>query len=215
MGYYSWQSPEQEIELDAPLSEAGDPAIHNRIEASKPSASQVSIEKTAKTRATASTTDANDAQDTTAAPVAATADIAALRAEAVTDIVAGESARSLISAIRLGEQDLSMDQLFERAAEHRHQTSNTDAYLLYFFAARRGHGPSALQLAKMHDPAFFEPGSDLLEKPDPVQAHKWYTIAVDRDVEGAVENLQVLRNSIEAAAQAGDLSAQRLLLNWK
>ena len=55
----------------------------------------------------------------------------------------------------------------------------------------------------------------LLDEPDPVQAHKWYSVAVEQNVAGAEEKLQALRGGMEAAAQAGDMSAQRLLLNWK
>jgi hypothetical protein len=67
----------------------------------------------------------------------------------------------------------------------------------------------------MNDPTYFKNGNELLEEPDPTQAYKWYSMAAASQVEQAEERLSNLRNSVEAAATKGDLSAQRLLLNWK
>ncbi len=128
---------------------------------------------------------------------------------------AGDSARRLIEQIRQDEKSLTLEQLFSRAVQFEQLGQETDAYLLYFYAARQGHGLSAFALASMHDPAHFSGANDLLDTADSVQAHKWYSIAVASQVAGAAERLQTLRGTIEAAATAGDPSAQRLLLNWK
>lgn len=218
VGYFAVQSPEQEIELEAPLShEEADSVISAQIEASQPPVTSDQPEKQPQVEATDSLSSSDSAPKPTLAAPVKTADMAALQANAnaASGISAGAAARSLINSVRQGEKDLTMEQFFNQASEHQNQAMSTDAYLLYFFAARKGHGPSAFELAKMHDPAHFEGGSDLLEKPDPVQAYKWYSIAVESDVDGAEERLQALRGSIEAAAQDGDMSAQRLILNWK
>jgi TPR repeat protein len=127
----------------------------------------------------------------------------------------GEIARALIESIRRGEKSLSTDQIHTRATELKAAERATDAYLLYFYAARQGHGPSALALGSLNDPSYFTNGNELLDSPDPVQAHKWYSVAAATQVEGAQQRLQELRKHTEAAAMAGDTSAQRLLLNWK
>jgi TPR repeat protein len=130
-------------------------------------------------------------------------------------IDSGTSARTLIKQIRQGEKSLTLEKIYAQAAQFEQQSRATDAYLLYFYAARQGHGLSAFALATMNDPAYFTGNNDLLDKADPVQAHKWYSIAAAAQVAEAETRLTNLRSSIEAAATAGDQSAQRLLLNWK
>ena len=210
VGYFTMQSPEKEIELEAPAAqhvEKADPAVPNLSEA--------------KQQTQASDQSAPQAQGEAAAGLAgisskSTADIASLRADISAQTSApGETARALIGSIRAGEKNPSLDQLCELADEQKRHSMNTDAYLLYFYAARKGYGPAAFELAKMNDPAYFEGGSDLLDEPDPMQAFKWYSVAVEQHVAGAEENLLALRESVETAAQSGDMSAQRLLLNWK
>ncbi len=127
----------------------------------------------------------------------------------------GDEARSLIQSMRQGNKSLTLEALFSQASQFEKTAKPTDAYLLYFYAARQGHGESAFELGSMNDPAYFTGESEFLEKPDPVQAQKWYSIAAASQVAGAEERLKALRNEVEIAAKAGDLSAQRLLLNWK
>ncbi|MEN8167430.1 MAG: deoxyribonuclease [Pseudomonadota bacterium] len=127
----------------------------------------------------------------------------------------GDSARRLIKQIRQDEKSLTLEQLFSQAVQFAQLGQETDAYLLHFYAARQGHGLSAFALASMHDPAHFSGANDLLDTADPVQAHKWYSVAAASQVAGAEERLQTLRGTVEAAAAAGDPGAQRLLLNWK
>ena len=108
-----------------------------------------------------------------------------------------------------------MQQLYDEASQLVQAGQVTDAYLLYFYAARQGDGPSAFALAEMNDPAYFNKGNELMEEPDPMQAYKWYSMAAASQVDQATERLSKLRAGVEAAAAAGDPSAQRLLLNWK
>ncbi len=217
--FFTAYSPEQEIELEAPLSqEQIDPVIRAQIEASKQSVTAGISETQRQAEVSAAISSPEPAKPATTSPLmeaettASSADAASL---AKAGMSAGETARLLINLVRRGEKDLSIEQLYGQASEFHQQAKNTDAYLLYFYNARKGHGPSAFELAKMHDPAYFQGVNELLDSPDPMQAYKWYTIAVESNVAGAEQKLQALRSSIEAAAKGGDLSAQRLLLNWK
>lgn len=201
--YFSVDSPQQEIELEAPLNqEAIDPAMLADGQVSMQPVSTGNPDKRVQKAELA-------ALSRKASPSAGEVGSAA------TLLGAGDTARSLIHSVKQGDKNLSMEQLFGQAYELQQQAMNTDAYLLYFYTARKGHGPSAFELASMHDPAHFQAGSDLLDSPDPVQAYKWYSIAAENNVEGAEVRLHALRNSIEVAATGGDLGAQRLLLNWK
>ena len=198
VGYFTFFSSEpEEIELEAPLSqEQIDPVIRSQIGATQESEPAVGEVK----QSVAEIPSGSQEVQTAPEPAA---------------VNPGEAARSVIGLVRSGEQQLTLQQLFEKASEFKRREMMTDAYLLYFYAARKGHGPSAFELASMHDPAHFKSGNDLLDAPDPVQAYKWYTIAGEHQVADAQARLGALRDSIEAAAAEGDLSAQRLLLNWK
>ncbi len=217
VGYIAVQSPQQEIELEAPLKQTdiepaqpSEPSVSAQPVNEKRSVEQAEVTQSPSIAAESSSqmamlTPANRAET----PRSDTGSSAQSKSNP------GEAARAMIDSMRHGDRELSLEQLFEQAVLHQQQEESTDAYLLYFFAARKGHGPSAFELAKMHDPAHFEAGSDMLDKPDLMQAHKWYSKAVEIGVDGAEQSLQDLRSAIEAAAEQGDLSAQRLLLNWK
>ncbi len=207
---------EEEINLAPPLEQAEiDPIVRAQIEAAKqsPSARQAAQDKASKSTEMASF-EAGESGESQNQPAVAPP------ASAVTPTTAnagppGDRARDLISAIKQGEQKLSLEQIFNEAGRLQQDGLVTDAYLLYFYAARQGHGPSAFQLAEMNDPAYFGVGTELMEKPDPMQAYKWYKVAAASQVDGAGERLNKLRGSVEAAASAGDPAAQRLMLNWK
>ncbi|MBL3591036.1 MAG: sel1 repeat family protein [gamma proteobacterium endosymbiont of Lamellibrachia anaximandri] len=131
------------------------------------------------------------------------------------DLEEGEAARILIASIRNGRENLELDQLGQRADSFQQEGKTTDAYLLYFFAARQGHADSALILGKMNDPATFDADNEVLEQPDPTQAFKWYSMAAGNGLSEAQTRLATLHNTIEQAAANGDPQAQRLLLNWQ
>lgn len=134
-------------------------------------------------------------------------------AEATGPLPPGGAARRLIQELR-DNSPLDLDKAFEAAQQHQADGRLDDAYLLYFFAAREGHGPGAMTLAQQLDPAHFSAGG-LFEKADEMQAHKWYTRASDAGLEQAAEALTQLRQRVESAAANGDDNARRLMLQWK
>lgn len=204
------------IELAPPLEQAEiDPIVRAQIEAAKqaPAAQQAAQGKAPKTTEMASFAAGEAVKSQNRTTVAS--QTSAVTAKPSNSLPPGDRARELIKTVKQGEQNLSMEQLFTEAGQLQKDGLATDAYLLYFYAARQGHGPSAFKLAEMNDPAYFSGGSDLLEKPDPMQAYKWYSVAAASQVDNAGERLNKLRGSVEAAASSGDPAAQRLLLNWK
>lgn len=130
------------------------------------------------------------------------------------DASPGTSARELIARMRATGQG-SLDDLYLAARKAQAAGGLSDAYLLYFFAAREGHAPSALVLAEQSDPAHFVPGHSLFDTPDLAQAHKWYRAAADSgDTEGR-KKLEALRARIERMAADGNPEAQRIALQWQ
>lgn len=127
----------------------------------------------------------------------------------------GDEARALVARIRSGEQPYDLDAVAATAAEYQADGRIADAHLLYFFAAREGHTPSAMVLGSMYDPIHFRELQTLMGEPDPVQAQKWYEIAAEGGEPGAAARLEALKAWAEERAQAGDESAQRLLLGWR
>jgi len=125
----------------------------------------------------------------------------------------GAAARRLIAELR-GQRPPDLERAFTAAGEHQQAGRLEDAYLLYFYAAREGHGQAAMMLGQQADPASFR-ADGLFDNADPLQAHKWYTKARDAGIAEAYEALATLRSNIETAAQNGDLEAQRVTLQWK
>ncbi|MCU7919202.1 MAG: deoxyribonuclease [Candidatus Thiodiazotropha sp. (ex Epidulcina cf. delphinae)] len=203
VGIYLLFAPEEHIELEPPLQESQiDPIIRAQIDSAKRAESPPTDTLAKVTESESKTPADNTESDTTNAPVS--------RAPAD-----GETARSIISRIRAGKTTLTPKQILDQADTFRQEGQLTDAYLLLFYAARNGDGQAAFSLAGLHDPKHFVNGSSLLEKPDPYQAHKWYTAAAERGVTKAQKRLKILRNTTEELAKTGDLTAQRLLLNWQ
>lgn len=219
-GLYLFFSPEEEISLEPPLDPSKiDPIIRAQIEAAKqPLAPESRPEKSTLPVPTPLATAKTEPQLLTEPASMVTT----IETPQTTDVAprptltsAGDEARSLIRSLREGNKSLTLEELFSQASQFQKSAKPTDAYLLYFYAARQGHGESAFQLGSMNDPAHFTGESEFLEKPDPVQAQKWYSIAAASQVAGAEQRLQALRKQVEIAAKSGDPSAQRLLLNWR
>ncbi|MGD8588939.1 MAG: hypothetical protein PVG22_08940 [Chromatiales bacterium] len=212
-GLWLFIPEDEEIELAPPLQQAEiDPIVRAQIETAKQSQNtQGSGEAEASVDTEIASFEAGESEGQT--QVASL--IPLLTAQGESLLPPGEQARDLIRTVKSGEKQVSMKQLFNEADKLAQTGQGTDAYLLYFYAARKGHGQSAFALAEMNDPAYFKEGNELLEKPDPTQAYKWYSMAAASQVDQAEERLIELRAGVEAAAAAGDLSAQRLLLNWK
>ncbi len=125
----------------------------------------------------------------------------------------GAAARRLIAELR-SKQPPDLARAYQAAQRFESEGKQDDAYLLYFYAARAGHGPSAMRLARAADPKTFKEGGPF-SAPDALQANKWYSVAVAAGVEGAPEALAALRSAVEQRAARGDDSARRIMLQWK
>ncbi|MCU7935540.1 MAG: hypothetical protein KZQ99_11755 [Candidatus Thiodiazotropha sp. (ex Dulcina madagascariensis)] len=200
VGIYLLFAPEEHIELEPPLQESQiDPIIRAQIDSAQRAESPL-----AETSADAGREPLPDNSE----PLTASAPAHRTAAD-------GETARSIISRLRAGETTLTPAQLLDQANTFRQEGRLTDAYLLLFYAARNGDGQAAFSLAGLHDPNHFVKGGSLLEKPDPYQAHKWYTMAAAQGVTKAQQRLKILRSNMEEQAKRGDLTAKRLILNWQ
>jgi hypothetical protein len=108
-----------------------------------------------------------------------------------------------------------LDAAYERALELQAAGQLDDAQVLLFFGARRGHARSAFAYAEINDPNHHSPETSLLAEPDAFQAFRWYSAALEGGVAAAADRLDALHDWAEAAAQAGDPEAERLLLQWE
>jgi len=203
---------DEEIELAPPLQQGEiDPIVRAQIDAANQAPkAQKSVQAEDAATTEIASFEAGQSKQTQVASLTPTPTLQAKDAQHP-----GDLARDIIRSAKQSGQNQSMQQLFDEAQQFAQGGQGTDAYLLYFYAARQGHGPSAFALAEMNDPAYFKKGNDLLEQPDPMQAYKWYSMAAASQVDQAAERLSKLRAGVESAAAAGDPSAQRLLLNWK
>jgi TPR repeat protein len=127
----------------------------------------------------------------------------------------GDSAREVIATLKASPIDIDYAEAYARAQEFRAAGRLADAQLLYFFAARGGHGPAAFDLARMYDPNHYSSDTSLMEEPDAFQAYKWYTEAQRADYEAAGQGLAELRAWAEEAGRTGDPEAEQLLLQWE
>jgi TPR repeat protein len=126
----------------------------------------------------------------------------------------GAKARSLIAEMRAAGE-LRLDDAFAAAEAAQAAGELPDAYLLYFFAAREGHVPSALALGRQADPASHDPASSVFQAPDLNQAHKWYQFAAENGDDEGRKQLTALRARVEQMAAGGDPLAQRISLLWQ
>jgi TPR repeat protein len=127
---------------------------------------------------------------------------------------AGDQARAIIAQIREQGADVDLPELYERAEQFKDQGLLADSHLLHFYAAREAYAPSALALGTSYDPNYHSAEVSLMDEPDPAQAHKWYTKAVEGGDPAARERLAELRVWVEESARAGDPQARRLLMQW-
>ena len=128
---------------------------------------------------------------------------------------AGDRARTFVSGLRRGGTEPDADTVFIEAERLQGEGYSDDAYLLYRFAARHGHGQAALVLGTQADPAFQDAANPDSLNDEPEQAYKWYSMAVAAGIEKAATRLQDLRARVEQSAAAGDERAQRLMLQWQ
>ena len=128
----------------------------------------------------------------------------------------GSTARAYITDLEKSDQVIDLDIIFEHAELLSKQNKPVDAYLLDFYAAKRGHGNAAFQLAKMADPATFSQGSKMLmfNKPNITQANKWYSQAAFVGHPQAKHFLKQMRARIISKAASGDEDSQRLVMQF-
>jgi TPR repeat protein len=125
----------------------------------------------------------------------------------------GTHARAFIQQLR-SNADVGQA-AYDEAVQQHAGGQLTDAYLLYFFAARQGHAAAALELGSQADPAHYSSESSSLDGPDIVQAHKWYQLAIKSGSSEAETRLIKLHDYAALQASRGDAEAERLLLQWK
>ncbi len=125
----------------------------------------------------------------------------------------GSRARNIIKALNSGGNIAQA--AYDAAVKQRDAGRLTDAYLLYFFAARNGHAEAALELGSQADPAHFNSETSNLDGPDIVQAYKWYHQAMKAGNGEAESRLARLHDHVILQASRGDAGAERLLLQWK
>ncbi|MEO5342514.1 MAG: hypothetical protein H7842_04095 [Gammaproteobacteria bacterium SHHR-1] len=126
----------------------------------------------------------------------------------------GNQARALIDDVRNRGNTADPEALFAQAGTFIQEGKLADAYLIYFYLAKQGHGPATLTLAEMADPAYYDPRTSFYEAPDFAQAHKWYLQAIMLGEDRAEAQLRDLKLRVKAAAASGDEKARRLLVGW-
>jgi len=124
-------------------------------------------------------------------------------------------ARELIRQAREKNRPYPLKSLYEHALSERADKKMENAHLLFFFCAREGYLPSILMMGEMADPLLFKAENSLLDQADPIQAYKWYRIAIERNNAEAQLKMDALKKWAEAAADTGNPTAQQLLLNFK
>lgn len=127
----------------------------------------------------------------------------------------GMRAREYVAQLKEQGKPYPLGEAREKAVAYQQDGSLADAYLLFFFAAREGHAPSMLEMARLNDPRYFKPDNALLDEADPVQALKWYRQARDSGDTQASNELTSLRSWAETGAAAGDEAAAQFLLNFR
>lgn len=126
----------------------------------------------------------------------------------------GDEARDAIADLQQADSP-DYAAAVERGREYAGQGRLADAQLMYFFAARGGEPEAAHELGRMYDPTTFSAEASLMAEPDPFQAYRWYTQAQEGGVAEAEQRLTALREWTEREAQAGNVEAEQLLVQWE
>jgi len=127
----------------------------------------------------------------------------------------GDRARAIVAKLRAENSEPDAAEVFAQAEQLQTEGQLDDAYLLYRFAARQGDAQAALVLGTQADPAFYKSETSILPGPDLQQSYKWYRAAAAAGSDEAAARLQQLRERVEQSAVAGDVAAQRLMLQWQ
>jgi len=123
-------------------------------------------------------------------------------------------ARELIRLAREKNRPYPLESLYQHALAERADNDMENAHLLFFFCAREGHLASILMMGEMADPILFNANNSLLDQADPIQAYKWYRIAIARVNVEAQQKMDILKQWAETEANLGNKTAQQLLLNF-
>ncbi|MCH9697156.1 MAG: AAA family ATPase [Gammaproteobacteria bacterium] len=128
----------------------------------------------------------------------------------------GSSARAFIAAMEASGQTINLNLINDQALMLSKQNQPVDAYLLDFYAARRGHAEAAFRLAQLSDPATQSQrnGRSEFAKADITQARKWYEQARLAGHPKAEQFLNQMRKQLRDKADTGDEYAQRLMLQF-
>lgn len=124
----------------------------------------------------------------------------------------GEAARQFIGNQEDSGEAIDLDKFYDKAEKLSKQGQSMDAYLLYFYAAKRGHGNSAFKLALIADPATFKADLSITGKPNLVQAKKWYEQAALAGHPSAKRSIEQFRTQVSAQAAQGDDQAQEMMI---
>lgn len=127
----------------------------------------------------------------------------------------GMRARQYIEQLRERGKPYPLDEAVARADRFLQEGSLADAHLLYFFAAREDHLPAIMVMAKMSDPTQFQAENSLLDNADVIQAYKWYRKAAGMGHAAAAERVAALQQWARNEAEAGNVQARQLLLNYE
>lgn len=126
----------------------------------------------------------------------------------------GDQARSIIGRFR-DQGNADPEELYNNALQFAKSGEDMDAYLLHYFAARKGHVKSSVALAEMYDPNRFLKESSSIDEPDAGLAFKWYKKAADKGSRLAATRLKFLRHWVETSLPDHTPEKKRLLILWK
>lgn len=127
----------------------------------------------------------------------------------------GDQARAIIAQLKLTRDVSNLDEAFGKAEGFLDSGRLTDAHLLLFYGARKGHPASARLLGGMYDPITHSSTTSIMDEPDAAQAYKWYTKAVEGGDRTAEIRLEALKVWVERNANDGNEEAQLLLERWR
>ncbi len=129
----------------------------------------------------------------------------------------GMEARVLIKKYRLIKDPkrfkIGLNNAYAKAKIFEKEGQNDDAYLLYFFAAKKGHGEASMELGRRADPAYFV-RNGLFLNANLSQAFRWYKNAKKAGSNEADQFLSALYVRVTNRANSGDEEARRALLQW-
>lgn len=88
--------------------------------------------------------------------------------------------------------ELPPEQIASYAQKFYNNDSLDHAFVLWKWAAEKGHGPSALMLGELYDPVLWNRIPSPFDQPNPKQAEKWYKQASEHGIENAATRLRDL-----------------------